>query len=251
MSTVLIDMVLWYCSCYQTHHRITEYCFIVHTSAGRHEKWCICKRVTFPNAVYIFSSVQYKKPPKTTLHLYYSGEYCKDFNGKQMYRVPYCSVALSYSLHCCLMLPPHLSVCERGTSMCMHHWINSICIPMFGVQEKRCHSFYFFSAQTKPSTHPTKTPNGLLKHELFIWARLPGFLVQAHVLLPNLAPWQQLGSTSVLFVVGYHFSSHAKLHHQSYTTVLMVEDSSDLPCLLGSDLRYSRCRRASSWLALT
>lgn len=29
-SAVLIDMVLWYCSCYRTHHRITEYCFIVH-----------------------------------------------------------------------------------------------------------------------------------------------------------------------------------------------------------------------------
>lgn len=113
----------------------------MHTSAGRHEKWCICKRVTIPNAVYIFSAVQYKKPPKTTLHLYYSGEYCKDFNGKQMYRVPYCSVALSYSLHCCLMLPPHLSVCERDTSMCMHHWINSICIPMFGVQEKDATAF--------------------------------------------------------------------------------------------------------------
>lgn len=35
------------------------------------------------------------------------------------------------------------------------------------------------------------------------------------------------------------------------TTVLMVDDSSDLRCLLGRDLRYSRCRRASSWFCRT
>lgn len=33
---------------------------------------------------------------------------------------------------------------------------------------------------------------------------------------------------------------------QGYTTVLIVEDSSDLPCLLGNDFRYSKCLRASS-----
>lgn len=36
-----------------------------------------------------------------------------------------------------------------------------------------------------------------------------------------------------------------------HTTVLMVDDSSDLRCLLGRDLRYSRCRRASSWFCRT
>lgn len=37
----------------------------------------------------------------------------------------------------------------------------------------------------------------------------------------------------------------------AHTTVLMVDDSSDRRCLLGSDLRYSRWRRASSWFCRT
>lgn len=50
-------------------------------------------------------------------------------------------------------------------------------------------------------------------------------------------------ATTFPFVLCFTVPGGARRPH---TTVLMVEDSSDLPCLLGSDFRYSRCLRASS-----
>lgn len=101
----------------------------------------------------------------------------------------------------------------------------------------------FFLARCTGQT--INSANGLLKYELFIWVKVnQNVFLRRHMITHRITAWRQV--VALPYLVWSFTLIRRCLVRWFYTTVLIVEDSSDFVCLLGNDLRYSKCLRASS-----